>query len=125
MANYRSLLVWQKAMLLVEEIYLLTRSMPKEELFSLTNQMRRSAVSIPSNISEGHGRENPNELYRFLSIAKGSVSELVTQLEICSRLNYFTREELEKANSLCSEVERMLYALMNRQISEGRKAAKR
>ena len=112
MANYRELSVWRKAMTLVEETYCIVRVLPKEELFALSDQMRRAAVSIPSNIAEGHGRESKNDFVRFLSIAQGSRAELETQFEICRRLGYATDAELQTAFDLCHEVEKMLYALI-------------
>ena len=114
MANYRELIVWQKSMILTEEIYRIVKSLPKEELYALSDQMRRAAVSIPSNISEGHGRNSKNEFYRFLAIAQGSRAELETQLEICKRLNYVSESEIEHAMLLCTEVEKMIYALMQK-----------
>ena len=80
--HYRDLIVWQKSMELVDEIYRLTNLLPKEELYCLSDQMRRAAISIPSNIAEGHGRQTSKEFRQFLSISKGSVCELETQLEI-------------------------------------------
>ena len=76
--DFRDLLVWQKSMLLVKEIYVFTIDFPKHEVYGLTNQIRRSAISVPSNIAEGHGRESPKEFARFLRIARGSLSELQT-----------------------------------------------
>jgi len=82
-SNYRDLIVWQKAMDLTVEIYRIAKKLPKEELFSLSDQMRRAAVSIPSNIAEGNGRQTKGEFQHFLRIAKGSAAELETQLLIC------------------------------------------
>ena len=98
-------------MALVEATYLVTRTFPKEELYGLTSQMRRSAVSIPSNISEGHGRSTDREFNQFLHIARGSVSELETQIELSIRLGY-----LEKTSQLpmtCNELGKMLNALIS------------
>ena len=85
---YKDLSVWKLGMDLVIEIYKVTMKFPKEELFGLVSQMRRAAVSIPSNIAEGSGRRNTKEYIQFLYIAKGSLLELETQMEIASRLNY-------------------------------------
>ena len=87
--NYRNLIAWQKAMELVLEVYKATKTMPKEEIYGLTSQMRRAAVSIPSNIAEGQGRKTPRDFKNFLSIALGSLKELETQILIAQGLNYF------------------------------------
>ena len=86
--NHRKLLAWQEAMNLVESVYQIAARFPKDELFGLTAQLRRSAVSVPSNIAEGAGRNSSKELVQFLGIASGSLAELDTQLEIASRLGY-------------------------------------
>ncbi len=88
--SYNDLIVWQKSMDLVVEVYKLVRNLPKEELYALSNQMRRAAVSVPSNIAEGQKRNSTKEFVQFLSFAKGSAAELQTQLLICNRLDYFT-----------------------------------
>lgn len=111
--TYKELIVWQKSMDLTDEIYRLVRLLPKEELFALSNQMRRAVVSIPSNIAEGHGRQSSFEMRHFLSIARGSCSELETQLLICIRQNYLTLEDAGKALSLCKEIEKMLNAMFS------------
>ena len=112
MASYKELIVWQKSMELVEEIYRLVGSLPKEELFSLSNQMKRAAISIPSNIAEGHGRNTAKDFSRFISIALGSKAELETQLEICVRLNYMSDEQIKNADELCNTVGKMLRNLI-------------
>ncbi len=84
--NYRELVVWQKAMTFVELVYRATRQFPREELYGLTNQLRRAAVSVPSNIAEGQGRFSTREFLSFLSIARGSLREAETQLMIAQRL---------------------------------------
>lgn len=88
--HFRQLIVWQKSMDLVEDVYKLTASLPTEEKFGLCSQMRRCAVSIPSNIAEGYNRSHLGDYLRFLSIAKGSAGELQTQLEISARLGFTT-----------------------------------
>ena len=113
-SNYKDLTVWQKSIDLTEEIYRLVKKLPKEETYALSDQMRRSAVSIPSNIAEGQGRESKNEFRTFLSIAKGSISELETQLLICVRLGYLSDDDIKSATSLANEIERMLTALIIR-----------
>ena len=88
MSDYQKLEAWRMAMGLVEEVYKRTRSFPKEELFGLSDQMRRAVVSIPSNIAEGAGRNSDKEFKRFLFIANGSIAELETQLLICEKLDF-------------------------------------
>ena len=106
--HYQDLIVWQKAMDLVDEVYRLARLLPREEMFSLSDQMRRAAVSIPSNIAEGHGRQTEKEFRQFLAVARGSLYELETQLLIGMRQGYFTPDEAETATRLCREVGKML-----------------
>lgn len=110
--SYRDLEVWQKSMDLVEEIYLLTKLLPKIELFGLTSQMRRAAVSIPSNIAEGYGRIHRKEYINHLSIAQGSLQEAETQLQITVRLQYLDREQVKKAWNLMQDVGKMLRRLI-------------
>ena len=88
MKCYEELVAWQKAMLLAKMVYVLQKQLPKEETFGLGDQIRRAAVSIPSNIAEGFGRESPNEFKRFLSIARGSLYEMKTQLQLADSLGY-------------------------------------
>src|SRR5688572_23953419 len=90
--NHRKLLAWQQAMILVEDIYRVTKTFPRDEAFGLTSQIRRSAVSVPSNIAEGAGRNSTKELVQFLGIASGSLAEADTQLEIATRLGYLDRD---------------------------------
>lgn len=111
---YEDLLVWQKSMDLVEEVYRLINLLPQEENFGICAQMRRAAVSIPSNIAEGQSRHTTREFINFLSIANGSKSELRTQLQICIRLGYITDIQTEKAMMLCEEVSKMLSALITK-----------
>ncbi len=109
--HYKNLLVWQKAMILVTRVYETTRCFPNEERYGLTSQIRRAAVSVPSNIAEGQARLNAGEFRQFLGIAKGSLAELETQLLISQNLGYLT-----DANPLLeqlSEVGRMLHGLLN------------
>jgi len=90
MRSHKDLDVWKKGIALVDSIYKVTKSFPNDELYSLTNQMRRAAVSIPSNIAEGAARGSKNEFIQFLYIALGSLSELETQVIIADRLGYLT-----------------------------------
>lgn len=111
---YKDLIVWKKSMELVKEIYMLTKKLPKEETYSLSDQMRRAAVSIPSNIAEGNGRKTDSEYAHFLNISRGSECELETQLHICIMLNYLTEEETKNAFLLLSEIGKMLNTLINK-----------
>ena len=97
---HHKLLAWQEAMSLAQVVYEKSRSFPKDEMFGLTAQMRRAAVSIPSNIAEGAARNSSRELFQFLGVAGGSLAELETQLELAVRLNYIERsdEVLEQVN---------------------------
>ena len=113
-SSYKDLTVWQKAMDLTEEVYKLVKRLPKEETYALSDQMRRSVVSVPSNIAEGHGRETKNEFRSFLSFARGSLSELETQLLICVRLGYLSECDTKIALTLSNEIERMLTVLIVR-----------
>ena len=106
--SYKELIVWQKAMDLVDEVYLLVNHLPKEEQFALSSQLRRAAVSVPSNIAEGQGRNTKREFLQFLSIARGSVFEAETQLLICVRQRYLSEEQVQKALHLCGEIGRIL-----------------
>ena len=110
--DHRDLKVWQKAMDLTIEVYSLVKRLPKEELFALSDQMRRAVVSIPSNIAEGEGRSSDKDLIRFLLIARGSLWELSTQIEICERLGYFDNSEAIAATGLITEISKMLNALL-------------
>lgn len=115
MAGYRDLSVWHRGIDLCIEIYELTKKLPREETYALSDQLRRAAVSIPSNIAEGQAREAGREFIHFLYIAQGSRAEIETQLDICVRLKYFSEAQVYKANSLCGEVGRMLTGLIGRQ----------
>ncbi len=115
---YKDLIVWQKAMDLVVEIYNLSKLLPKTETYALADQMRRAAVSIPSNIAEGQQRRTQSEFANFLAIARGSEAELETQLYICVRLSYLQREQVKSAISLCTEIGKMLNALIKKQNSD-------
>ena len=112
--SYVDLKVWQKSMDLVSNIYALTKKLPEEERFGLTSQMRRAAVSIPSNIAEGHSRTSGREFARFLSVAQGSKAELETQLHICERVGILPQESVKEALDLCHETGKMLTVLMNK-----------
>lgn len=110
-SDYRQLKVWQKAMDLTVEIYSLVNKFPREENYALSDQMRRSVVSIPSNISEGQGRNSAKEFVNFLSIARGSLWELETQIEISERLHYIDSGQKNKVYEQTEEIGKMLNAL--------------
>ncbi len=114
MQSYRELIVWIKSMDLVEEVYRITRRLPKEEQYALSDQLRRAAISIPSNIAEGDGRNALKEYIRFLNIARGSKNELETQLLLCVRLNYLQDFEISRAMVMSDEIGRMLNALIKK-----------
>lgn len=112
--GYQGLLVWQKAMDLVVDIYRVSGAWPKEETFGLTNQARRAAISIPSNIAEGQGRFGPREFLHHLSIARGSLHEVETQLLIAQRLEYGDVVACQALLSQTAEVGRLLLGLIKR-----------
>ena len=111
MPGYRDLKVWQAAMCLAEEVYRLSGRFPKHEIYGLASQLQRSAVSLPSNIAEGHGRNSRKEFNHFLGIALGSLAELETQLILAQHLNYLTEEEISKALQNADEIGKMLKGL--------------
>jgi len=110
--SFRDLLVWQRAMQLTLAIYRLTQSFPREEAYGLCGQLRRSAVSIPSNIAEGQERLSTGEFRQFLGIARGSNCELQTQLEIARALGYGNAKIIEEAEGLSIEVGKMINAIL-------------
>ena len=111
--TYRDLRVWRRAMDLVVDVYRCTTSFPKTEVYGLTSQMRRSAVSVPSNIAEGKGRFSRKELVQFLFRARGSLLELETQITIGQELGYLELEDGKRLTNLASEVGRMLNGMVN------------
>ena len=113
-ASFKELIVWQKAMDLVAETYIIANRLPNEEKYALSDQMRRAAVSIPSNIAEGQVRNSTKEFMNFLSIARGSNAELQTQLLVCIRLGYLTEKEIERASGLSEEVGKMLQTIIQK-----------
>jgi four helix bundle protein len=112
--SYRDLVVWARAMDLVVICYQFTKQIPHSELYGLTSQIRRAAVSIPANIAEGHGRRNLGEYIQHLSIANGSLKELETHLLIAGRLQYVKNTEIIPALEGCAEIGRMLSSLMQK-----------
>lgn len=111
--NFKELIVWQKAMELVTLEYQVTKQFPKEELYGLTSQIRRSAVSIPSNIAEGQARQSTKEFLNFISISQGSRAELETQVMIAERLGYIKEETVNPLMNLIEEVTKLQWGLKN------------
>ncbi len=111
--SYRDLRVWQAGMDLVEEVYRFTAKYPDRETYGLTIQMRRAAVSIPSNIAEGHSKGETREYLRHLSIVQGLMAELQTQIEIAGRLGYLTPDQVTQAIDRTVALTKQLYALRN------------
>ena len=109
---HKRLDVWQKSILLTEKIYELTKSFPGTETYGLTNQMRRAAISIPGNISEGAARQTKKEFIQFLHVAQGSLSELDTQLEICEKLGYLKQNSVYEISILMGNIDKMLTGLI-------------
>jgi four helix bundle protein len=110
--NYKDLTVWQKAYELSLDIYRVTKKFPREEVYGLTSQMKRAAVSVPSNIAEGYGRKSRGEYLQALSIAYGSLCELETQALLAGDLGYIDKNDLERLQTSMGDVERMLKALI-------------
>ena len=109
--SYRDLLVWQKGIVLVKKVYLLTKIFPKAEIFGLTSQMRRAAVSIPSNIPEGQARHTRKEFVQFISHSEGSLAELETQVILSVELGYCTLTDTHEITVLTTELSKMLDSL--------------
>ena len=110
--SFKQLVVWQKSIDLVREIYILTRSFPREELYGLTSQMRRCSISIPSNIAEGKKRKSKNEFIQFLSIADASAAELETQIIIAKYL--YPTIDYKKSEFLLVEIQKMLITIIKK-----------
>ncbi|MEO5914636.1 MAG: four helix bundle protein [Luteolibacter sp.] len=109
---YRDLLVWQKAMDLCVEVHNATLVFPKQELFGLSAQLNRSVVSVPSNIAEGHGRRTTPDFIHFLSISRGSMNEVETQITLAMCYNYILESDHDELLERCGEVGRMLNGLI-------------
>jgi four helix bundle protein len=112
--SFRDLLVWQRAIQMSLAIYRLTAGFPKEELFGLTGQIRRAGVSVASNIAEGYGRNSTGEYKHFLGMARGSNSEVETQLVIAKELGYGNQQTLKETEDLCAEVGKILTAILRK-----------
>lgn len=114
MNSYRDLIVWQKSMALVAAIYQKSNSFPKEELYGLCSQLRRAAVSVPSNIAEGYGRGSTQDYLRFLQISRGSLYEVQTQIEIALVLHYLNEAQVNSLMEEALEIEKMLNSLIRK-----------
>jgi four helix bundle protein len=110
--NYADLIAWQKAMNLAESVYRVTKTLPRHETYGLTSQMRRAAVSIPSNIAEGEGRRTPGQFLHMLAVSYGSLRELETQVILAGRLQLVSDEDRRHVIEECAEVGRLLNGLM-------------
>ena len=117
--GYRDLRVWLGGVDLVTEIYRETQSFPPQEIYGLTNQLRRAAVSVPSNIAEGHAREHTREFLNFISIAQGSLAEMQTQIEIAKRLKYLSEEKTDRLLDQTVSLSKQLYSLRNALTKNG------
>ena len=112
--DYRDLKVWQTGIEIVDKVYLVTSNFPKGELYAMTSQMRRAAISIPSNIAEGFARRHTKEYKQFLYFSLGSCAELDTQLVIANKRNYITSQAAEELSEAINHEARMLSALINK-----------
>ncbi|MBE7447079.1 MAG: four helix bundle protein [Planctomycetia bacterium] len=110
--SYRDLIVWQKSIALTKKIYAFTQRFPKEEIYGLTSQMRRAAVSIACNIAEGQARNSTGEFIQFLGISKGSLAELETLLLLSKEMNFLTVENYLTLSNDCAEINKLLTALI-------------
>ena len=117
--SYRDLEVWQKAMDLVMECYRMTQRFPKSEMYGLTSQLQRAAVSVPANIAEGQARQHTQEFIQYLSIAYGSLAELETHIQIAQRLDYINATQTEQLLERTGEVGRMLNGLLRSLRNKG------
>lgn len=109
-SSFRNLIAWQKSIAFVKAVYLVTAKFPKDETYGLTSQIKRAVISIPSNIAEGSSRKSPLEFIRFLNIAKGSLAEVETQLEIAKELSFISEQELESLTESTEEMGRLISA---------------
>ena len=108
------MIIWQKSIVLTKQIYTITRKFPKEEIYGLSNQLRRASVSIASNIAEGYGRITRNDYKRFLSFSFGSTFEIQTQLIICIEIGIINNEDFNESMMLSKEISAMLYAIIKK-----------
>jgi len=119
--TFRDLLAWQRAMDLVVAVYAATKKFPKDETFGLVLQLRRAVVSVPSNLAEGFGRRSRTDYARFIQIALASLFEVQTQLEIARRLDFLTKEEFTRLNTLSREVEYLMSRLRQKMLASSAK----
>lgn len=112
--SFRDLFIWQKSMNLVTVIYEVSSKFPSQEMYGLTSQIRRCAISIPSNIAEGYGRNSTGDYKRFLQIAVGSLFEFQTQIEIAFNLHYLSKEVFDDLLRACNDLDKMLYSLIQK-----------
>ncbi len=111
MHNFKELKIWQKTMEITEQVYKVTKSFPKDEMYGLSHQLRRAAVSIPSNISEGAGRGSNQDFSRFLDIANGSINEVETQIILAQRLGYIAvKDFVDQISSDLDSIQKMIYS---------------
>jgi four helix bundle protein len=118
--NFRDLIAWQKAMRLAKSVYVHCESLPKHQLFGLTQQLQRAAVSVPSNIAEGHARHSSKDFLRFLSIARGSLAEVQTQLMLAFDLGYLSKQSLDLLLEDSTEVHKLvngLYSSIDKRVN--------
>jgi four helix bundle protein len=116
--SFRDLVVWQKSIQLTVAVYKITRDFPRDEIYGLTSQIRRSAISVPSNIAEGQGRLSSGEFRQFLGIARGSNFELQTQLEVARALGMGIGKQIDEAEALSHEVGKMIYSMLDKISNE-------
>jgi len=112
--SYEDLKIWQRSISLSQNIYRITRNFPREEIYGLTSQLRRCAVSVPSNIAEGQARQHTKEFIQFLYQARGSLAELDTQLIIAKEVGYLSEESLAPLRAEISEIRKMIHALVRK-----------
>lgn len=111
--NYRDLIVWQEAIKIAKNVYQLTGKFPKQETYALADQIRRAAVSVPSNIAEGQARKSPGDFKRFLHISLGSLAEVDTQLVLAQEFGYLSKEDIDLMDEQIQNLRKKLYALIN------------
>ena len=112
--TFEDLIIWQKSIVLTKQIYTITRKFPKEEIYGLSNQLRRASVSVASNIAEGYGRITRNDYKRFLSFSFGSTFEIQTQLIICIEIGIINNEDFNESMMLSKEISAMLHAIIKK-----------
>jgi len=111
--SYRDLIVWQNSIKLAKDVYQLTQKFPKQEVYALSDQIRRAVVSVPSNIAEGQARKSPADFTRFLHIALGSLAEADTQLILAQEFGYLVQEDVDSMDIQIQDLRKKLYALIN------------